>query len=237
MFSLTKNIIIPDTEGPFYFKPGRIVSVIGPTGVGKSHLVAKILRDREQLVKPKPHKVLYVYNIWQEELYKQIAQWCPNVEFIRGLDNLWGKLSQAPATNPTILVLDDQQQQLADSKDLGIQLMTAGVHHLNILCFFIGQSLFLKAKHTVLINRNSSYVIMFRNKRSMFECEQMGRQALQLTPSQVRNLYKDASQYGERCYLLYDLNPETSEYRQLTTNILNDDPQPKFFYYIHDGKN
>src|SRR5579859_2832516 len=120
MFSQTKNIIIPDTEGPFYFKPGRIISVIGPTGVGKSHLVAKILRDRNQLVKPKPHKVLYVYNIWQEDLYKQIAEWCPHVEFVRGLDNLWPKISAVtPATAPTILVLDDQQQQIADLKDIG----------------------------------------------------------------------------------------------------------------------
>jgi energy-coupling factor transporter ATP-binding protein EcfA2 len=228
----TKRVVLPD-QTRFNFTAGKIVSVIGPTGVGKSHLVAKILRDRNELITPFPTKIIYVYNIWQEDLFREIENWCPGiVTFVQGLDELQKFVFPPPSTSScTVLVLDDQQQALLDSKDFGITLMTAGIHHNNILCFFIGQSLYLKAKHTTLVNRNSSYVIMFRNKRSMYECERMGQQALQLSSNQVRRLYKDACQYTPHCYLLYDLNPDTSEFRQLTTNILSTD-SPWFFYYI-----
>jgi Adenovirus IVa2 protein len=233
MFALKRRRkpIVLTNQAPFRFLCGKLCSVIGPTSVGKSHLVAKILRDRNELIDPPPQTVIYVYNIWQDQLFKQIQEWCPGIKFVQGLDAL--ESLTLPKTSCTVLVLDDMQQQLLDSKSFGVQLITAGIHHNNIMCFFIGQSLFLKAKHTTLLNRNSTYVIMFRNKRSMFECERLGRQALQLTPDKVRWLYKDACKYNQRCYLLYDTNPDTSEYRQLATNILTTDT-PKIFYYVSE---
>jgi energy-coupling factor transporter ATP-binding protein EcfA2 len=224
--AMLKPVIIPDQDR-FRFTPGKIVSIIGPTGIGKSHLVAKILRDRDELIRPTPTNMVYVYNIWQTDLFRQIEEWCPGITFIQGIEKL--QTYVYPADRSTILVLDDQQQQLLDSKDFGVQLITVGVHHHNIMCFFIGHTLYPRARLAQLANRNTSYFIIFKNKRSMYECERFGRQQLQLTPYQVRYAYKVASKYTDRSYLLYDLNPETPEFRQLTTNILNTD-EPKFFY-------
>jgi len=216
---------------PFHFICPNIVAVVGPTGCGKSQLVARILRDRHELIRPPPDAVYYVYSIWQENLFAQIKQWCPEVQFVHGVDEL-----QRIDFNPnlcTAVVLDDQQQALLEAKEYGVNLMTTDVHHKNIIMFFICQSLFFRSRHNALVNRQASYVIMFRNKRSMFEPEQVGRQILQLKPCEVHSLYKDASSYRDYSYLLYDTNPETIEHRQLVTSILTDD-DPKVFYHISD---
>jgi hypothetical protein len=172
-----------------------------------------------------------VYSIWQDKLFEQIKHWCPETQFVHGIEELQ-KIEFSPGICTTIM-LDDQQQALLESKQYGVQLMTVDVHHKNIILFFICQSLFLRSRHNALVNRQASYVIMFRNKRSMYEAELVGRQIMQLKPFEVHALYKDASAYRDHSYLVYDTNAETNEYRQLVTSILADD-NPKVFYHISD---
>lgn len=228
-----QSIIVPDQER-FHFKFEKLVSVIGPTGCGKSILVSHILRDRHQLMRPTPTRIIYVYNIWQDDLFKKIQRWCDGkVTFLHGFQAL--RSVNFSRNDANLVVLDDQQQQFLDSKEFGHQLVTVDVHHKNMLLIWIGQSLFIRARNATLVSRQTMYTIMFLNRRDMYECEYIGKKALQLKASDVRMLYKDAARYSARPYLLYDLNPETSEYRTCTTNILNTD-SPYFFYY-NEGEN
>lgn len=225
-----RNDILLKTDGPFYFKLPSIVAVIGPTGVGKSELVASILRDRDVLIQPNPDIILYVYNIYQKELFERLQNWCNGkVIFLNGLDEL-KKITFSTDLN-TVLVLDDQQRQISDSKEFGIELMTVKMHHNNLLIFYICQSLFLSSKHNTLISRQASYVIIFRNKRTSYEANAVARECMQLKSNTVHEIFKIASLYSQRPYLVFDCNPTTSEYRQLTTNILKSD-RPKFFIYL-----
>jgi len=230
----TVKVIAEDQE-PFHFICPRIVAVVGPTGCGKSQLVARILRDRKQTIRPTPDVIVYVYSIWQEELFQQIRDWCEPetpVTFVHGIEELQSKIEFSPGLC-TALILDDQQQALLESKQFGVKLMTVDVHHKNIILFFICQSLFMHSKHNALVNRQASYVIMFRNKRSMYEAEMVGRQIMQLKSDEVHALYKEASKYRDRSYLVYDTNAETKEYRQLATSILADD-QPQIFFHVSE---
>ena len=227
-----KGIVIPNQES-FHFRLPSIVAVVGSTGSGKSQLVGRILRDRRQLIRPAPMHVIYVYNIYQRELFDKIRDWCggdENITFVQGI----GELQKMTIRPRTCLVLDDQQQSLADSKEFGIQLMTVGMHHTEMIVFFVCQSLYLKSKYNTTIQRQSSAVIIFQNRRNMYEAESLLRQTLQLKPHEVRSLFKHAAQYNPRPYLCIDCAPETPEHRRLTTNILADD-SPHVFYYIDDS--
>jgi hypothetical protein len=224
-----KGIIIPN-QRHFSFKIPSIVTCVGGTGVGKSVLIGNILRYRAELIEPTPKHIIYVYNIFQNDLFNQIKDWCNgDITFVSGLSELQ-KIKLQP---DTCLILDDVQQQMSDSKDFAVQLMTVGMHHQKLIIFYICQSLFLKSKHNTMIHRQSSVVIMFRNKRNMYEAETLLRQTMQLKPTEVRWLYKDISRYNSRPYLCIDCSPDTPEYRQLTSNILPIDT-PKIFYMVVD---
>jgi hypothetical protein len=231
-----KGLLFPD-QTQFMFRIPALVSCVGPTNVGKSWFVARCLRDRKYLIDQPPDIILYVYNIYQEKLFEQIKQWCPGmVTFLHGLDEL-KKIKFSPDVR-TAIVLDDVQQSLSDSKDFGYELISCMMHHHNLLIFYICQTLYLKSRHNTAINRQSSYVVMFRNKRNIYEAQALGRECLQLKPREIQWLYKDISQYNARPYILIDCKPETPDYRQITTNILATD-WPKIFYYIcedNDGK-
>src|SRR5271170_3530895 len=122
--------------------------------------------------------------------------------------------------------------QLTESKDYGVQLVTAMMHHYNLFLIYICQSLFMKSKHNAMMSRQASYVILFRNKRNMYEAEALARQ-IQLESRDIKYIFKDLSQYTHRPYLLVDCRPETTNYRGLTSHILSDEA-PKFFYQPPD---
>lgn len=230
----TENSIVLANQDAFYFKAPAILSVIGPSNVGKSYLVAKILRDRSLLIKPTPKIVIYVYNIWQNELFEQLKLWVPGIRFVSGLADLQ-KITFTPNVS-SIIILDDQQQALLNANEYAVQLFSVEMHHKSMFIIYVGQTLFLHGKNNAMLNRQSSYIIMFRNKRSSYESEVLARQTLQLKPAEIRWLYKDAANMQERPYLVWDLNPATSEHRQLCTNILPEDC-PKVFYYISEPEN
>lgn len=216
---------------PFFFRARNITSVTGNTGSGKSTLIAKILRDRNELIKPSPQAVIYVYNSHQPELFNQITEWCQGTP-VKFTTDMFEYQTLVPPNQqqPTVLVLDDQQPAVADSGLKGVRMMTEDCNHRNLKIFYVQQSMYIHSKYNTALNRQAKYCIMFSNRRNPYEEQQLGKECLQLNADQLSVLYKDAGKYTNRPYLVYDNHPDTSEFCRLTTNILATD-KPKFFYY------
>jgi hypothetical protein len=216
---------------PFRFKLPGAVQVSGPSNVGKSVFVAKVLKYRDQLIEPPPQIVFYCYSVWQPELFSQIKQWCPGIHFYEGLQPL-EKLQFDPKINH-VIVLDDLMSEVGNS-DLAVNLFTKIAHHGNILIFFITQNIFLKSKHMVTINKNIKYNVVFRNKRFRNELEILARQTLGLKPQHIHKIMEMAAEENSHPYIVLDLQNHTEETKSIVTNILPGSTHPQAFYYVDE---
>ncbi|VDI35593.1 Hypothetical predicted protein [Mytilus galloprovincialis] len=63
--------------------------VSGPTSCGKTHFVAKVLREAEAMCEPAPQRIVWLYKRWQP-LYDVVRDGVhPPVEFVRGIPPTW----------------------------------------------------------------------------------------------------------------------------------------------------
>src|SRR5215510_12702693 len=82
------DITFEESE-PFHFSAPGLLVISGATGVGKSYLCKQIVKFRNEIIKPKPDVVLWVYNIFQDALFKEVTSVCPNVIFLNGMEEFF----------------------------------------------------------------------------------------------------------------------------------------------------
>ena len=67
-----------------------------------------------------------------------------------------------PEQCPSLLVLDDLMRETVDS-DQVMDLLSKKAHHLNLFVIVVTQNLYALGKHSIGMNRNYQYTILFRN--------------------------------------------------------------------------
>jgi hypothetical protein len=217
---------------PFRFKLQSAVQISGPSNVGKSVFVSRVLEHKDELITPAPQLIIYCYSTWQEQLFGEMKKTCGNmIHFVEGMQAL-----EKVTFNPDIrhvLVLDDLMNEVGNS-DFGVDLFTKIAHHGNILIFFITQNIYLKAKHMTTINKNIKYNVVFRNKRFRSELETLARQSLGMKPKHIHRIMDWAAEEASHPYIVLDLQNDTPETRAIVTNIFPDDKYPQAYYYVEE---
>jgi hypothetical protein len=215
---------------PFKFKLPSAVQVSGPSNVGKSVFVAKVLEYRNQMISPPPEVILYCYSTYQAQLFDHLKSTCENqIFFVEGLAQL--EKVQFDPNFRHCLVLDDLMHEVGNS-EFASTLFTKISHHGNVLIFFITQNIYLKAKHMLTINKNMKYNVVFRNKRFRHELETLARQTLGIRPAQIHAVMDDAANENRFPYLILDRENETPEQKSIVTNVLPDSEYPQAYYYV-----
>jgi Adenovirus IVa2 protein len=219
---------------PFKFKLPALLVISGPTGAGKSWMAAEIVKHRNDLIEPIPEVVVWVYNIFQDELFEHIRETCPEVIFVQGIEKFYDTF-QFMHDTPHLIILDDQMAGVGDNKQ-SLQFVTADIHHKQLFCIYLCQSMYYKSRFNALLMRQARYMILFQNKRNSYETNMIGRE-LGITTKHMKNLFKDASEHVTRPYLLFDCDPETKDKQRIMVKFFPWLPY-KFFYYIpdEDGK-
>ena len=225
---MSEPIMMTDQK-PFQFLAPGTLMIIGATGAGKTVAMLNILKHRNEIISPRPTVVYWVYEIYQPNIFSALKSVCPEIQFIQGFKQLL-TIKFNPG-NVNLIAMDDQMKSIAETPE-AVDFFTIRVHHDNIFCIVNGQSLYYKSKHNSLLMRQAKYILYFQNKRNVFESNSLGRE-LGLSPKDMKELFRDASTYVRRPYLLFDCNPDTDEKRRILVNFL---PQqnPKFFYYVAD---
>src|SRR5271170_6925953 len=99
---------------PFRFKLQSAVQISGPSNVGKTVFLSKVLKFRDQLIDPPPQIIIYCYSVWQQELFSKMKEECGDMlHFFEGLNTL-EKLHFDPAVCHA-LVLDDLMTEVGNS--------------------------------------------------------------------------------------------------------------------------
>ena len=84
----------------------------GPTGSGKTILIAKILENYKLMTKPVPEKIIYCYSIWQD-MFKNMLEVNPNIVFVQDMITE----DQIDPSIRNLIILDDLMDE---SKDSGV---------------------------------------------------------------------------------------------------------------------
>jgi hypothetical protein len=182
----------------------------GASKSGKTCLISKIIKDRDELMTPKIENIFFCYSIWQPE-YDELVK--HGVTFI---DNIFD-VDQVDKTKTNLIIYDDMMDECASDKSLA-NVFTKGSHHNNISVILLCQNLFNKQKHWRTISLNTNYFIIFKNPRDMSQINYLARQLYPNDSKFLLEAYIDASKKPHG-YLFIDMCQATENEIRVQTSI------------------
>lgn len=201
--------------------------VSGMTGCGKSYFVKHLLQQLNDMVEPKPQRLIWLYG-QDQALYHTMRHELPHIEFYKGIPAELDQDDYFDISIPNMVIIDDLMSDCKNDERL-TKLFTIGSHHKNLSVIFIVQNLFLQGREMRNISLNTHYFVIFKNPR---DNKQIGVLARQIYPTKSKFLveaFDDATSmpYG---YLFLDLKPVTEECYRIRSNILPNDVDQPYFY-------
>jgi hypothetical protein len=208
---------------PFHFP--STIGVFGPSQVGKSTFVLKLIKNAEIMFTKKPHHVIYCYSLWQDG-YKELQD-LPYVTLHEGVPSRAKMEELTFDKQPTLLILDDLMAKVI--KDLDVQhYVTVMSHHNNICIILIMQSIFPQGKCARTISLNCHYMVLFNNRRDLNQIQVLGRQIMPGRVDFFVDSYKKAVA-TPFAYLVVDIYPNSNPRFELRSRIFPQD-EPLIVY-------
>jgi hypothetical protein len=194
----------------FQFITPTTISVIGPTGSGKTVGVLEMISHKDALFTTPPKRIIWYYGIYNDIFDQHKNQ----IEFIEGIENL---ANLDTGGEPTLVVVDD----LMDSMNLALsKAFTQDSHHKNFTIMYLSQVLYQKKPIARVISLNSHYLVLYKSKRDALS---LSRLSSQLFP-RAKNLFYSVysmSTHQPYSYLVVNLHPAlTGTSAQLHHGIL-----------------
>ena len=184
--------------------------VAGPTKVGKTEWVKRLVSLKEKLIVPVPIKVIWCYTEWQPA-YQNLD----GIEWHEGVPEI-SKLQQ-DKDQPKMLVLDDLMDTLKKDTRL-TQLFIKGAHHWNISIIHICQALFYEGLRTARLNAH--YLVLMKSPSDKLQISNLAKQVYPGQTKFFMDAYNDATsqRFG---YLVVNLNPTTDDDKRLLSDIFD----------------
>ena len=137
------------------------MQIVGPTLSGKTTWLSKLIQDAATHFRDDTgnnacfQQALYCYGSSWRPMFTKMQQ-DMGVTFHPGIPTIpWEQF-------PSLLVLDDLMRETVDS-DQVMDLLSKKAHHLNLFVIVVTQNLYALGKHSVGMNHNYQYTILFRN--------------------------------------------------------------------------
>ena len=166
------------------------ILIAGPSNTGKSYTCMKILANRDTLFANPPHRVMYNYNIYQEELFGEMERVCPNITFHKGLPSEEDILTFTAPKDPTIIVIDDLCDRACKSNVIE-NLYTQFCHHRNSIPILISHNVFTQSKQFRVISLNTKYFFIFPSPRDSGQINVLAKQMFARNPKSLTDAYAD----------------------------------------------
>ena len=206
-------------------EPHCFISIVGPTGCGKTQLVAEMLVHQKNVFKPPFDKFLYFYNHFQpkyESLSIRMMGEKNSIEFYQGIN--WSAIDKCEAQKlRTMVVIDDLYQQASQDEKF-LELVLSGRHR-NVHLITMKHNLYQQTKNSKTIDLNISQLILFNSPRDVEQISTLGRQMGQR--KLLLETYKKATlkPYG---HLLIDLDSRADPKLKFSTNCSGAGPSTFF---------
>lgn len=204
------------TEKYFGFRTPFTCLIAGPSKVGKTTFLFKVLENHEKYIDVyKNLNILYCYGIESESTGKQLDNTNAIINWKKGLPN------EKDIQGVNTIIIDDLLVEA--SKDESVtNLFTRVSHHKRINVFILIQNIFYKSPVIRNINLNSTYIVLFKNPRDKSQVMVFAKQFIPQNVKFFMDSYTSATSkpYG---YLLVDLHPETDDRYRIRSDIFRND--------------
>lgn len=196
------------------------MSVVGPSGSGKSQFVFALLRHH--IFVPDFDRVYYFYQHYQP-LYDEMQKEVANIEFIQGID--FDLIKSIPSTSSSkkssnLLIFDDSCEELTKCDEF-TKLATAGRHQgLNVI--YIKHNLYHQSSKGRDAELQMSHLVLFKSPRDVQQINKLSQQLG--VGNDLIEWYKSATSepFG---HLMIDLSPRTLDVLRFSSGF-----NPTTFY-------
>ena len=237
-----QKLIVPPDVLRFRLPFSMLIS--GPTLVGKSEFMLKLIKYRESLFTSKFSRIIYCYpeslSRKAQVFFQRIREEFPQAEICCGIPNI-SQLGLDLDDLPSFLIMDDLMYEILNSASM-VELFQKHVHHFNISVCFTLQNYFALSPHGKTIMKNFLYRIIFFNRIELLELRNI---SIQIMPN-VANFMHANFQFlqkhfpRERAYILIDGHSESKmSQMHVRTHIFPDkdgEIKPIIFYANPDRK-
>ena len=188
--------------------------ISGPTSLGKTVFILRLLKHVKTAVEPPPGRILYCYGIF-EKIFSEIE----DPEFSERLRD------QFDETNNSLVIIDDLMHE---TNDVVSKLFSRVSHHTNTSVIFITQNIFHSSTESRTIALNTQYLVIFKSVRDKSQIAYLARQMYPTRSKHMVEAYTDATS-EPYSYLFLDLKPNVDDKLRLKACIFPDD-QDNYVY-------
>lgn len=186
---------------------------VGATMSGKTHYLAKLIANKDEMICPPVQRVIYSY-----KKYQPIFDTMKDVQFVQGMNFTLDK------SIPTLLIVDDQMNDQLNQQLT--ELFTVNCHHDNTSVIFVSQNLFFQNKAYRTACLNAMYIILFRSPRGSNQVNHLARQIYTGEKAKAMvQAYEHATQKPFSNFIV-DLKPDTPTLLRLRSNVLPEEGLP-----------
>jgi hypothetical protein len=209
------------------------MTVCGPSQCGKSHFIAKLIKNHDELIYPHVDKLLYLYSADQpnyDDIKKQIRdnantstlQTCEFLDCNKGIpaiDEIKAKMGKA-----TLLVLDDLMV-IATANSTNLMNLNniayRDSHHSNTSVIFVCQNLNFGSGKLRNCRVNSQYHVMFRSLTDFRDIEMIANNK-KISQSVLHKILNDIGK-KQYPYLCFDGSPKSFANTRVRAGIFPDE--------------
>ena len=139
------------------------ICISGPSQVGKSEFIVKLVEHRSLLFTQDFVRILYcqpeILCTRQNSVFDRIQSSFPTAELISGLPDI-AKLNLDLDKWPKLLIIDDLMSEFLSSKHM-LKLLSIQVHHFSISTVVTLHNYYATSKFGKTLSRNMNYKIFF----------------------------------------------------------------------------
>ena len=188
----------------------------GPTGCGKTTFIKKLLENLENVMVPRPQRIIYCFSIWQKT-FDELLLNNPSIEFKQGLIDV----QEIDKDVLNLVIIDDLMNELKDDATLS-EFFTKGSHHRNMSVIFMTQNLFVQGKQMRSVSLNAHYLIVFKNPRDKAQFACLSRHMYPSKQKFLIECFENATQ-GPYGYIFLDFKQTTKDELRVRTRIFPDE--------------
>lgn len=189
---------------------------------GKTEFTKSLLQNAKQMIEPNLNRVVWCYTKHQAELYRQLKNINPNIDYMEGIPTNLEEMFDKKQNN--LIILDDMMDEA--TRDMRISQLFSRGRHDNLSIIYLTQNLFHKNQRSISLN--SDYMIIFKNARDQSQINHLAKQFIPNNTKFLLDAYKDATQ-KPHSYILLDLTPSANDKFRIRSNILPHEA-PQYVY-------
>ena len=209
------------------FKLPSSFFVAGSSGSGKSHLIKKLIENKELLFSEPIDKIIWCYGVYQDFFRDPVLK---DVDFVQGFN----PNDYTTDEGQRIVIIDDLMNELAECKEF-INIWVKS-RHTRVTPIFLTQNLFFKSGVYRCASLNANYFLIMRMLRDR---RQVMTLVHQMFPDHVKFAKEAilAATKEQYSYVVLDTRQDASEELRIRSNIFPEDNTDFYGQYVYIPKN